>query len=134
MNHVDRELKNKLGVTATQVAALLYLKKNDGCFLVDLSRELLQNKSAITTLVERMAKNELLEKVPSAQDRRASQLFLTPKGRQICDEALPFAQKYNNGLSEDLSPRELDTIDTFLDGIIGQYKTVPLNFFHKKPG
>ncbi len=134
MKHVDRELKDKVGVTATQVAALLYLKKNDGCFLVDLSRELLQNKSAITTLVERMAKNGLIEKSPSAQDKRASQLFLTDKGHQICDKALPFANKYNNELSINLSQKEFDTIDAFLDGIIGQYKTVPLNFFHKKAG
>jgi len=66
MKFVDREVREKTGATATQLAAIFYLMENDGCQLVDLSRELLQNKSAITTLVERMEKNGLIRKVQSS--------------------------------------------------------------------
>lgn len=129
MKWIDREMQEKIGGSATQIAALFYLMENDGCLLVDLSRELLQNKSAITTLVERMEKNGLLQKVPSPTDKRASQLFLTTKGRELGINALPFVAAYDRALAEGFSKDELDVIARFLDTVINRFETLPENYF-----
>lgn len=131
MKWVDREMLEKVGGSATQIAALFYLLENDGCLLVDLSRELLQNKSAITTLVERMEKNLLLTKVPSPTDKRASQLFLTAKGKELGQIALPFVTVYNNQLSSGFNENELSVIVRFLDSVISRFETLPDNYFKK---
>jgi DNA-binding MarR family transcriptional regulator len=131
MKSIDRDMREKIGATATQMAALFYLMDNDGCLLVDLSRELLQNKSAITTLVERMEKNCLLQKVPSQVDKRASQLFLTTKGRELGLKALPFVAAYDNVLADGFSLDELAVVSRFLDTVISRFETVPDNYFKK---
>lgn len=129
MKSIDREMHEKIGVSATQIAALFYLMENDGCQLVDLSRELLQNKSAITTLVERMEKNGLLQKIPSQSDKRASQLFVTTKGRELGTSALPFVTDYNRVLAEGFSEDELEIVARFLNIVIDRFETMPISFF-----
>ena len=129
MKSVDRHIQDKIGVSATQVAALIYLNQNDGCLLVDLSRELMQNKSAITTLVERMEKNGFIEKVPSPIDKRASQLFLTPNGQEICKLSLPFIALYDQNIIEGFKEEELKIVTRFLNSIIDKFEILPGNFF-----
>lgn len=132
MKWIDREMQEKIGGTATQIAALFYLMENDGCLLVDLSRELLQNKSAITTLVERMEKNSLLKKVPSPIDKRASQLFITPEGRNLGMKALPFVTAYDRSLADGFTQEELTVVARFLDAIISRFEVTPDNFFKNR--
>ncbi len=132
MKFVDREVLEKTGATATQLAAIFYLMENDGCQLVDLSRELLQNKSAITTLVERMEKNGLIQKEQSSTDKRASQLFLTSKGNTCGRNALPLISLYNNELTKDFNTSELAVIIRFLDRIIDTFETSAGNYFNNK--
>ena len=132
MKSVDKEIQEKIGVSATQVAALMYLIQHDGCLLVDLSRELLQTKSAITTLVERMERNGFIQKMPSLKDKRASQLFLAPKGKDKLKQALPLVASYNQSIMELFKPDELEIVLRFLNIIIDKFETVPDNFFKTK--
>lgn len=132
IKNVDREMANQVGATSTQIAAIFYLLENDGCQLVDLSRELLQNKSAITTLVERMIKNGLLIKRPCARDGRASRLYLTEKGKATGKAALPHVVDYNRQLAEDFSPAELDTLHRFFDNVMQRFDIPADNYFKKK--
>lgn len=132
MKWIDREMQEKIGGSATQIAAIFYLLENDGCQLVELSRELMQNKSAITTLVERMEKNCLLEKMPSATDKRASQLFLTAKGRELGTRAIPFVSAYDGALADGFTPVELAVVSRFLDSVISRFEVLPENYFKNK--
>ncbi|MGB3212210.1 MAG: MarR family transcriptional regulator [Desulforhopalus sp.] len=132
MKSVDRDLRDKFGTGATQIAALLYLDQNNGCLLVDLSRELLQNKSAITTLVERMERNNLLQKIPSPTDKRATQLFISCKGKFMIKQAIPYVASYNQDIVKAFKSNELETVTRFLDTIIDKFETEPNNFFNNQ--
>lgn len=136
MKKFDKEVRDQIGVSATQIAALLYLERHNGCFLVDLSRELFQNKSAITTLVERMEKNKLVIKRPSPNDGRATQIFLTERGKSLASKALPYILTADQELIQDISPQDLNIIVHFLDNLIHRYESGPESFFketNKKP-
>ncbi|WP_136799059.1 MarR family winged helix-turn-helix transcriptional regulator [Desulfosediminicola ganghwensis] len=128
---VDREMTDLVGATTTQIAAILYLMENDGCQPVDLSRELLQNKSAITTLAERMEKKGLIYRAPSAKDGRASILHLTEKGREIGIKAIPYISEYNRELMKGFSEVEVAVIDRFFESIMRRFETVPDNYFKR---
>ncbi|WP_163338441.1 MarR family winged helix-turn-helix transcriptional regulator [Desulfopila sp. IMCC35008] len=132
IKNVDREMANQVGATSTQIAAIFYLLENDGCQLVDLSRELLQNKSAITTLVERMIKNGLLSKKPCTRDGRAYRLYLTAKGKTTGEAALPHVADYNRQLAEGFSPDELETLHSFFDKVMNRFGIPIDNYFKKK--
>ncbi|MBU0991981.1 MAG: MarR family winged helix-turn-helix transcriptional regulator [Proteobacteria bacterium] len=120
---IDRETLKRYGVSSTQLAALFYLLNRDGCQLKELSEELFQNKSAITTLVERMEKNDLLRKKSSETDGRAFQLFITPKGKAIGNEALGLLSGFNAALTEGFSSKEVETINRFFDTIIDNFNS-----------
>lgn len=125
----DRELTELVGATTTQVAAIFYLMDNDGCQLVDLSRELLQNKSAITTLVERMTRNGLITKIPSTTDGRAYHIHLTERGKETGRKALPFIAEYNKELMKGFTDKEIEIIDRFFDSIMQRFEITPDNYF-----
>jgi len=121
LKYVDRNITNKLGVPVIQIAALFYLLKHDGCLFKELSHLLFQNKSATTTLVERMEKNGLIVKKKSDTDGRASHIFLTDKGRDISKKAKPLVAEYNSDLLERFTDDEIAVIHRFLDTIIEEY-------------
>ncbi len=127
---LDRELKENIGTSATQVAALLYLSQNNGSLHSDLSRELFQNKSATTTLVERMVKKRLIFKKKSLTDRRASQLFLTTKGKEISSMAIPSIVAYEQELVRTFSQEDLTRLDLLLSKIIVKFQTQTDNYFY----
>lgn len=122
LKFADKKSKESLGVSITQTGALFYLMKNDGCLFKDLSEVLMQNKSAITTLVERMEKNGLIIKKKSETDGRASNIFLTEKGLDIGKEAFYLMADFNNGIHEKFSDDEVVIIHRFLDTIIKDFK------------
>ena len=86
---VNAELDRSIGLTATQIGALFYIRGSDGCTLKDLASALHVNGSAITTLVSRLEQRELVMRERSAQDGRAFQLSLTPAGHTAVEHAEP---------------------------------------------
>ena len=113
----DRELVNALGVTTAQLGALLFLTQNDGCLLKELSKGLMLNNSAITGLVTRMEKAELVKRKQSSSDMRAFTVHLTKKGKNIALKGLPMMDRIYQVLTDNFSDRELKSIMKFLNFI-----------------
>ena len=122
LKYFDREVIERTGIPITQIAALFFLSNNDGCLFKDLSDALFQNKSAITTLMERMEKNGLVRKKASATDGRAAHIFLTEKGKAVCGEAVPLVKENNEKLAAHFTDGEIETVHRFFDLIIDMYK------------
>lgn len=120
--YVNRAMINRLGVPVTHIAALFYLMKHDGCLQKDLTAVLFQNKSATTTLVERMINNGLIYKTDSENDGRASRIYLTDKGRSIAKQAPPIVAEYNKKLLDRFTASEIEVVHKFLDTIIENYR------------
>ena len=59
MTAIDKSLMGTAGLTAAQSAALLYLMKNNGCLLKELSQGLMLDNSAITGMVDRLKRKTL---------------------------------------------------------------------------
>jgi DNA-binding MarR family transcriptional regulator len=55
----------------------------------ELSRCLIMHRSNVTGLVDRLEKRSLVQREPSAEDRRAYCVVLTKAGRQLLEEVLP---------------------------------------------
>jgi len=76
-----------------------------------------------------MEKNGFIQKIQSQKDKRASQVFLAPKGEVKLQHALPLVKSYNQNIMELFNPNELQIILHFLDTIIDKFHTAPDNFF-----
>lgn len=108
------------GITIGQSFILLSLLERDGRNVKELAERLLIDSSAITGLVDRLEKEELVERRPDERDRRALRIHLTPKGALLARELEPTADEVNRSLGNGLSPSEMQALDKFfrmVDGI-----------------
>ena len=120
-NHVDKVCEDALDTSVTQLAAMLYIVKHAGCLQKDVATALSLNKSAVTGLIVRMEKKELLERIVSEEDARAIKLYPTPMGIQKTLDLMPFINELNKLLSEDFTDEEMDTVFKFLNFIIKRF-------------
>ena len=117
MKHLDIGAKNALGISATQLTALMTLKKHNGVLMKDLATILMLDKSAVTGLARRMQANGLIIRETHQSDARASLLTITDKGEQILSEAVGLLKAFNLELTKDFSEQELDVVLRFLNHV-----------------
>lgn len=120
--YADSECEQHLGISVTQTAALMFIAKNEGCLQKNLGLALGLNKPAVTGLVGRMVKNELIIRKASAEDRRASLLYLSNLGKQKLPFIFPLINEVNEALRNEFSEEELETVARFLNKVIQDFQ------------
>lgn len=120
-NYVDKACEDAFDTSVTQLAALLYIVKHSGCLQKDVARALSLNKSAVTGLIVRMERNELIERFVSEEDARAIKLFPTPTGVKKTLDLLPFIDELNASFSDEFSDEEIETVLKFLNFVIKRF-------------
>lgn len=84
-NLIDEQLK-PYGITARQWALLAFLWKQDGLSQTQLAERMESDRATIGGMLDRLEKAGLVERRPCPGDRRAYQLFLSQRGRQLEEE------------------------------------------------
>lgn len=119
--HADQRSEEELGISVTQIGALLLVAGDEGCLLKDLARSLNLNNSALTGLAGRMEQKGLLQRRPCEQDGRASRLYLTELGRSKIDSAKPLITELNERMTEGFTDDEVDVILRFLNRLVNDF-------------
>ena len=93
-------LRNGLGpsLSLARFDLLATLAREDGQTLAALSRKLLVTAGNLTGLVDRAARDGIVERRPDAKDRRLTRVHLTPKGQRLAAQSI----KRHQRLAEDL--------------------------------
>ena len=73
------------GMTRAQWAVLLRLERREGLKQSDLAEDLDIQPITLTRLVDRLCDNDLIERRPDPNDRRAKRLYLTPAARPLLE-------------------------------------------------
>ncbi len=82
-NLVTQRTLDDLGITSTQ-ASMLFMIASGRCSLAaELARDYGIDASAVTRLIDRLEKRNLLSRVRSSEDRRAVRLAVTDEGREL---------------------------------------------------
>ena len=118
----DIESENRIGLSVTQSAALMFISKNEGCLQKSLSDATGLNQSAVTGLIGRMNKNGLIERKPCSEDGRAHRLYLSDYGKEKLPEIFPLIGELNTKLEAKFSDEELDVVARFLNNVIADFK------------
>ena len=82
--HADQKARRH-GMTRAQWAVLLRLERREGLKQSDLAEDLDIQPITLTRLVDRLCDNDLIERRPDPNDRRAKRLYLTPAARPLLD-------------------------------------------------
>ncbi len=106
--YIDKIMVEAAGVTGAQVAALLFMEEHDGCQQKELAAGLKLDTSAITGMVERLCRKELLEKRRSLDDRRAFSLHISEHGLLALVQVKPIICSNNQLLEHRFGSDVLD--------------------------
>ena len=106
---VQQKFKNELkpfGITPVQNAVLSCLWDTDGQTPGQLGERLFLDSSSITGILDRLEQKGLIERKPSPKDRRALQVNLTERGRDLKKPVMKAAIKANQTVLANLSNEE----------------------------
>jgi DNA-binding MarR family transcriptional regulator len=111
-------LRVKFGITLPQfdVMAALY-RRNDGMTMTELSRMLLVSNGNVTGIIDRLVSEAMVARQPSADDRRAFLVRLTPKGTAKFATNAKAHQDWVDTMLAEFDGEEADLIIRHLDGL-----------------
>ncbi|MGR3765249.1 MarR family winged helix-turn-helix transcriptional regulator [Rossellomorea sp. NS-SX7] len=102
-----REILSQYTLTPPQFIALQWLFEYGDMTIGDLSNKMYLACSTTTDLVDRMEKNELVERVKDENDRRVVRIHMLKEGERIIEEVIEKRQHYLQSVLEDFSEEEV---------------------------
>ncbi|WP_280769826.1 MarR family winged helix-turn-helix transcriptional regulator [Salipaludibacillus daqingensis] len=117
-----REILNEFPITPPQFVALQWLHEFGDMTIGELSSKMYLACSTTTDLVDRMEKNDLVERVKDTNDRRVVRIHLLDKGARIIREVINQRQGYLQNILEDFSKEDVDFLDKSLNHLFDEMK------------
>ena len=106
-----------LGLTSSQFDVIATLDNTDGMRLTQLAERTLVTKSALTSIIDRLEKRDLVTRRGAPGDRRVCVAHLTPAGEALFDDIFPRHIKYLTQFFERLEPETLERMQIDLDAL-----------------
>jgi len=89
-----RDILGGFDITNPQFEALLVLREHGELTMGELCAKMFLACSTATDLIDRMERNQLIERVRDTADRRVIRLRVLDKGNQLVDQILEARQAY----------------------------------------
>ncbi|MFD1426392.1 MarR family winged helix-turn-helix transcriptional regulator [Kroppenstedtia sanguinis] len=102
-----REILNEFPITPPQFTALLLLNDEGDMTIGDLSQKMYLACSTMTDLVDRMEKNELVDRIRDNRDRRVVRIQLLQKGKEIIQDVMEARRSYLSQVLSGFSEEEV---------------------------
>ncbi|WP_343699340.1 MarR family winged helix-turn-helix transcriptional regulator [Caulobacter sp.] len=111
---IEAKMAAKGGLTAAQSGVLFYLGDKDGVLIGEAADALDLAPSAMTGLIDRMTRAELVERQSDPRDGRAMRLHLTDKGRAARRDAKSGLDGINAHLTDGFTDDEIAVVARWL--------------------
>ncbi len=115
MKAMNARCRSELGVSVSQLSALMVLDEQPGCVMKDLAAVLMLDKSAVTGLAARMVDSGLIAKESCSKDSRVIRLHMTDKGRAVLKDGMRLLGEANRLMTNGFSEGELGTVSRYLE-------------------
>ena len=112
-----REILNQYPITPPQFIALQWLLETGDMTIGELSNKMYLACSTTTDLIDRMEKNELVERVRDPKDRRVVRIHLLEKGESIIHEVIYKRQAYLEHVLRSFSGEHIDMLRVLLNSM-----------------
>ena len=111
-------------ITRPQWIAIYYIQKNDSITQKQLSNLIDSKESTIVRLIDRMEKENLVERKKDPNDRRITMLCLTSKGKSTYNEILPIAINFSKNIIKNIDENDLIIFKNVFNKILKNSKTL----------
>ena len=117
MKSMDAGCRAALGISVTQLSALMVLKEREHCLMKELADALMLDNSAVSGLAKRMQNKELIVRTPCLNDARASRLSLSEKGQSLLAQGMALLNDINHEMNDGFEDEELEIVSRYLHHI-----------------
>lgn len=117
-----RDILADFDITPPQLDALLVLKEHGELTMGELCQKMFLACSTATDLIDRMERNQLIERVRDTADRRVIRLRILPKGYSIIEEVLAARRAYLGRILAELGTEDKQQLIRTL-GLLNQLMT-----------
>jgi DNA-binding MarR family transcriptional regulator len=121
-NKVSKKMSDKMnerlvlvGSTRVQWLVMYYLLKYGKMSQRDLGEKMDIKDSTVVRLIDRMEKDQFVERGKDAKDRRITHVTLTEKGKKRIEELLPIGEEMSRVFSVNISQEELEVFNKVLN-------------------
>lgn len=114
-------------LSLAQFGILMRLYYGGGCGLSDISRYTGVTTAAVSQLVDKMVERQLVERTEDPADRRAKNISLSPKGRELVRASIGERYHWVDQLAADLTAEEKNTVLEALPFLIESFQKLPVN-------
>ena len=105
------------GITALQWRLITYLKRHAGIRQGPLAELIEVEPITLSRVVDRLAEADLVERRPDPTDRRAWQLYLTPRAADLLNEMRSVAEQLTEDATEGLNADERDQLIALVERV-----------------
>ncbi len=97
-------------LTKEQFVVLRVLSECNGTAQSNLACITNRDKASMTRIVTTLEKKNLIARIPSKEDKRVNQLFLTKAGDKMLNDVLPYVTQNIDKLQKGISQEEIDVV------------------------
>ncbi|WP_243129614.1 MULTISPECIES: MarR family transcriptional regulator [Clostridium] len=99
-------LLGEKGIHPGQQHVLLKLLKKNGQSQKDLAKDMGIKPATVTVMLTRMEKGELIERKKDDNDQRITRIFITKKGKEVCEEVKKIGKQVEEECFENFTIEE----------------------------
>ncbi len=105
----------------SQMMSLFHLLHNKSVSLNNLAQFLGISNPAVSQLIEKLVRSDLVKRIPNPKDKRGKLLELTEKGKELTQEGKLVNQQLGLDLVNSLTEDELPTIQKAIEIILRKF-------------
>lgn len=105
-----RQYAKATGLSMPQFSLLMRLHYHGDCGISEISEHMDTSNAAASQLVEKLVQNDLLDRTEDPNDRRAKQVKLSAKGREMIKRGISERNRWVNELVTDLDADQRATV------------------------
>lgn len=109
---------------------LMLIQKCEGINQNEIARKLSVRAATVAIMLRRMEKAGLIERRQDEKDKRIQHVFLTEKGRKICELLKEQAERIEKMVTEGLSENEKEELARLLDHVIANFRRSAKGCYH----
>jgi len=118
LKYSDAHFYKKARLSSIKYTTLRILAVNGGTMTPsEIARWTLREKHNITTLIDRLERDELIVTERSKKDRRSINVILTDKGRKVLEQSIPVARDIVNQVMSSTSGSDVVKLEKLLGAL-----------------
>ena len=116
----DKFIKEKIyenEISPSDIPFLIGIYHNEGASQNEISASYRVTEAYITKILNKLQKNELIKKEYSPEKKTRKLIYLTEKGKSVCEQSIKYIQEWEDYITSDLNTEEKEKFEESFEKI-----------------